>query len=77
MDEGERLGGDPGASTPPEEPSETGKTTDETRRPTWLEGVDEPPRRRPIEEDVPEPADDELPGADEEPIDPEGGQPSA
>lgn len=75
MDRRERLGGDPGGRSASEEPSETGKPTDETRRPTWLEDVDEPPRRRPTELEVPEPADDHLPGADEEPIDPEGGPP--
>lgn len=77
MDEREPLPGGLAAGTPSEEPSETGKPTDETRRPTWLEDVDEPPRRRATDQEVPEPADDDLPGTDEEPIDPEPGQPGA
>jgi len=77
MDQPERFAGDPGESSPSEEVSETGKPTDETRRPTWLEDVDEPPRRRTSELEVPEPSDDDFPGADEEPTDPEGGQASA
>lgn len=77
MDQPERFGGDPGESARSEEVSETGKPTDETGRPTWLEDVDEPPRRSASELDVPEPSDEDFPGADEEPIDPEGGPASA
>jgi hypothetical protein len=76
MDEREPFRADLGRAIPSEERSEPGKPTDETRRPTWLEDVDEPPRRHATEREVPEPGDDHLPGADEEPIDPEHGQPS-
>jgi hypothetical protein len=63
-------------SDPDAESSESGVPTDETRRPTWLEDVPEPPRRDPVDVDVdvPTPPND-LPGPEKEPRHLERGSP--
>jgi hypothetical protein len=56
-----------GRVAPGADRSESGEPADETRRPTWLEGVEGPVHRERLGDDeVPDPPN-ELPGPDDEP----------
>lgn len=49
--------------------------SDETRRPTWVEGQDEPPRRRPADDEVPAPRNEAEASDEDEPPHLERGSP--